>query len=183
MFARLIPIRETVNQNHIVALIGSDILSRDRANLDCDTTHNYSVILFSLSRACHNRNSFMTTSSNGNIFRVTGPLCGEFTGPVEFPTQRPVTRSFDVFFVLSLNKRLSKQLWGWWFETLSSSLWRHCNVEWKLAAISDRELVFLAAVMKKTLHSRDVTMLLSWWRHRKNITYLKGEKATSTGAV
>ena len=27
------------------------------------------------------------TSSNGNIFRVTGPLCGEFTGPGEFPTQ------------------------------------------------------------------------------------------------
>ena len=67
------------------------------------------------------------TSSNGNIFCVTGPLCGEFTGPSEFPTQRPVTRSFDVFFDLRLNKRLSKQLWGWWFETLSWSLWRHCN--------------------------------------------------------
>ena len=39
----------------------------------------------------------MMTSSNGNIFRVTGHLCGEFTGPVEFPTQSPVTRSFDVF--------------------------------------------------------------------------------------
>ena len=69
----------------------------------------------------------MMTSSNGNIFRVTGPLCGEFTGPGEFPTQRPVTRSFDVFFDLRLNKRLSKQPWGWWFETLSWSLWRHCN--------------------------------------------------------
>ena len=54
---------------------------------------------------------------NGNIFRATGPLCGEFTGPGEFPTQSPVTRSFDVFFDLRLNKRLSKQLWGWWFET------------------------------------------------------------------
>ena len=42
------------------------------------------------------------TSSNGNIFRVTGPLCGEFTGPGEFPTQRPVTQSFDVFFDLRL---------------------------------------------------------------------------------
>ena len=41
----------------------------------------------------------MMTSSNGNIFRVTGPLCGEFTGPGEFPTQRPVTRSFDVICV------------------------------------------------------------------------------------
>ena len=70
-------------------------------------------------------NFFMMTSSNGNIFRVTGPLCGEFIGPGEFPTQRPVTRSFDVFFDL----RLSKQPWGWWFETPSWPLWRHCNVQ------------------------------------------------------
>ena len=45
--------------------------------------------------------------------------------PGEFPAQRPVTRSFDVFFDLHLNKRLSKQSWGWWFETLSRPLWRH----------------------------------------------------------
>ena len=31
------------------------------------------------------------------------------SGPGEFPTQRQVTRSFDVFFDLRLNKRLSKQ--------------------------------------------------------------------------
>ena len=71
---------------------------------------------------------FMMTSSNGNIFRVTGPLCGEFTGPGEFPTQRPVTRSFDVFFDLRLNKKLSKQSWGWWFETLSDPLLRQRDV-------------------------------------------------------
>ena len=46
----------------------------------------------------------------------------------EFPAQRPVTRSFDVFFDLCPNKRLSKQSWGWWFETQSGSLWRHSNV-------------------------------------------------------
>ena len=68
------------------------------------------------------------TSSNGNIFRVTGHLCGEFTGPGNFPAQRPGTRRFDVFFDLCLNKRLRKQSWGWWFETLSRPLWRHCNV-------------------------------------------------------
>ena len=65
----------------------------------------------------------MMTSSNENIFHFTGHLCGEFSGP-----RRPVTRSFDVFFDLRLNKRLSKQSWGWWFETPSSSLWRHCSV-------------------------------------------------------
>ena len=45
----------------------------------------------------------------------------------EFPAQRPLTQSFDVFFDLCLNKWLSKQPWGWWFETLSWSLSRHCN--------------------------------------------------------
>ena len=45
----------------------------------------------------------------------------------EFPTQRPVTRSCDVFFDLRLNKRLSKHSWGWWFETLSRPLWHQCN--------------------------------------------------------
>ena len=51
-------------------------------------------------------------------------LC-EGNSPVtgEFPAQRPVTRSFDVFFDL----RLSEQSWGWWFETPSRSLWRHSN--------------------------------------------------------
>ena len=49
--------------------------------------------------------------------------------PGEFLAQRPVTRSFDVFFDLRLNKRLSKQTWGWWFETLSHPLWSHCNAE------------------------------------------------------
>ena len=48
--------------------------------------------------------------------------------PGEFPAQRPVTRSFDIFFDLRPNKQLSKQLWGWWIETPSCSLWRHCNV-------------------------------------------------------
>ena len=66
----------------------------------------------------------MMTSSNGNIFCVTGPLCREFTG--EFPAQRPVMWSFDVF--LRLNKQLSELSWGWWFEMPLHSLWCHCNV-------------------------------------------------------
>ena len=41
----------------------------------------------------------------------------------EFPSQRPVTRSFDVFLDLRPNERLSKQSWGWWFETTSHPLW------------------------------------------------------------
>ena len=45
----------------------------------------------------------------------------------EFPTQRPVTRSFGAFFDMRLNKRLSKQWWGWWFETPLRPLWRHSD--------------------------------------------------------
>ena len=54
---------------------------------------------------------------------------GNLPVPGEFPAQRPVTRSFDVFFDLRLNKRLSKQWWGWWFEAISRPLWRHRNAE------------------------------------------------------
>ena len=85
--------------------------------------HPASGVVFtsSLIFSCKN----MMTSSNGNKWKrhqmETGHLCGKF------PAQRPVTRSFDVFFDLRLNKRLSKQSWGWWFETLSRPFWRHRN--------------------------------------------------------
>ena len=61
--------------------------------------------------------------------------------PGEFPTQRPVTRSFDVYFDLRPNKWLSKQSWGWWFETLSCSLWRHRNVHWPSLITVHTEMV------------------------------------------
>ena len=52
---------------------------------------------------------------------------GNWSASDEFPAQRPVTQSFDVFFDLCLNKRLRRQSWGWWFETLSRPLWRYSN--------------------------------------------------------
>ena len=72
----------------------------------------------------------MTTSSDRNNFRVTGPLCaGKSPVPFEFPSQRPATRRFDVVFDLRLNKRLRKHLRRRWFETPLGSLWRHCDAE------------------------------------------------------
>ena len=56
---------------------------------------------------------------------------GNPPGTGEVPAQRPVTRSFDVFFDLHLNKWLSKESWGLWFETQTRPLWRHCNGTWK----------------------------------------------------
>ena len=92
----------------------------------------------------------MMTSSNGNIFRVTGYLCGEFTGPSEFPAQRTVTRSLDVFFDLHPNKWLSKQWWGWWFETQSCPLWRHRNEFW-IFVIQLYQLTMLTGNSHKTI--------------------------------
>ena len=57
----------------------------------------------------------------------------------EFPAQRPVTRSADVFFDLCLNKQLNEQWWGWWFETPLCPLWRHSDwgkyTHWCLVSI------------------------------------------------
>ena len=95
-------------------------LRRHRAEYDVIIMHQgYFELLTSI---------LMMTSSNGCIFRVTGPLCGNSPVSGEFPAQRPVTRSFDAFFHLRLNKRLSKLSSGWWFETPSLPWWRQCNV-------------------------------------------------------
>ena len=62
------------------------------------------------------------------FFALLAICAGNSPVPGEFPTQRPVTQSFDVYFDLRPNKRLSKPSWSWWFETLSPPLWRHRNV-------------------------------------------------------
>ena len=69
----------------------------------------------------------MMTSSNGTFSGLLAFCAGNSPVTGEFPSQRPVTRSFDVFFDLCLNKRLSKQSRDWWFEMPSGSLWRNCN--------------------------------------------------------
>ena len=85
-------------------------------------------------------------------------LCaGNSPAAGEFPSQRPVTRSFDVSLICALNKRLSKQSWGWWFETPSCSLWCHrnwCFVVWAEQAIGQ---IVIAGV---------------FWRHGTHVTSL-----------
>ena len=69
----------------------------------------------------------MMTSSNGNIFRVTDPLCGEFTGHRWIPHTKASDADLWCFLWCALNKRLNKQSRGWWFQTPSRPLWRHSN--------------------------------------------------------
>ena len=67
------------------------------------------------------------TSSKGNVSALLALCAGNSPMTGEFPPQRSVTRSFGVFFDHRLHKRLNKQSRRLWFETQSSSLWRHCN--------------------------------------------------------
>ena len=101
--------------------------NRDAGDLRRHRAHYDVTVMQFLKESVDLYMSHMMTSSNGNIFRITGHLCEEFTGPGEFPARRPVTRSFDVYFDLRLNKRLSKQSKRRWFETQSHPLWRDCN--------------------------------------------------------
>ena len=69
---------------------------------------------------------------------------GIHRSPVNLPHtgQWRVTWSFALFFDLCLNKRLSKQSWGWWFETPLCLLRRHCN-----AFYDSKRHLLLCAVM------------------------------------
>ena len=86
------------------------ILRRSRVATRHDNFLQNNHNIHPLSRPC---GQDRTTSSNGNILLVAGPLCGE------------LTRSFDIFFDLRLNKWLSKQSWRWWFE---APLWPFYDV-------------------------------------------------------
>ena len=57
------------------------------------------------------------------------PCVGNSPVTGAFPSQRPVTWSFDAFFDLRLNKRLNKKSRRRWFETQLCPLGRHCNVK------------------------------------------------------
>ena len=73
----------------------------------------------------------MMTSSNGDIFRVTGLLCGEFTGNRWIPHSKANDTRVLVFSLICawINGRVNNG--GWWFETPSHPLWHHCNVAGK----------------------------------------------------
>ena len=98
----------------------------------------------------------------------------------EFPAQRPVTLSFDVFFYLCLNKRFSKQSWGWWFETPSRPLWRHCNntvVSKTIGEIWIKTQTFLFKKMHFKMLSEDCQ---PWWSDPNEVTLFPTEIPNTT---
>ena len=103
------------------------------------------------------------TSSNESIFRVTGPLCGEFTGDRWTPLTKASDAELWCLFHLRLNNRLSKQSRRRLFETPSRSLWHRCNVthsyhiavgppgEQIHVGISDKEYTYANETMQNEL--------------------------------
>ena len=82
-----------------------------------------------------------------------------------FSTQRPVTRSFDVFFDLCLNKRLSKQSKRRWFETPSRSLWSHCNYWFAISLLKS---------YKKVIKSNRILCFFKTMKFNKQRVYCRG---------
>ena len=80
-----------------------------------------------------------------------------------FPSQRPVTRSFGVFFYLRLNKRLNKPARRLWFETPSRLWWRHRN-EWRGTPTYISHLY-----PHIRLHIKRHHCFMTWWRHQMEI--------------
>ena len=93
---------------------------------------------------------------------------GNSTVPGKFHAQRPVTRSFDVFFDLRLNKRLSKQSWGWWFDPLSRPLWRHLRCKPKPSQL-DTHIDIATEIALSTLwcqQPHNIHRMPFWKNHR-----------------
>ena len=83
----------------------------------------------SISKQCNQQTEISRWRHQMEAFSAFLALCvGNSLVTGEFPSQRPVTGGFDVFFDLQLNKWLSKQSWDWWFETPSRPLWRHYDL-------------------------------------------------------
>ena len=98
------------------------------------------------------------------FFALLAICAGNSSVPGEFPTQRPVTRSFAVFFDLRLNKQLSIQSWGWWFDTLSRPLWRNFNgVVTKKCLMQSTKMFISILITKYNISSTYI--LTNFWRY------------------
>ena len=114
-------------------------------------------------------------SSNGNIFRVTGHLCGEFTGPRWISHTKANDTElwcllWSAHFDLRPNKRLSKQSWAWLFEALSCPLWRHRNecLVWLLYIWFDPVAGYVnKSLPHKLCYSRVTSMYFTVWDENK----------------
>ena len=89
------------------------------------SSHRVSVLSF---RYCRGNQRSWWRNQMETLSALLALCAGNWLVTDEIPAQRPVTPSFDIFFDLRLNNRLSKQSWGRRFETLSRPLWRQSYI-------------------------------------------------------
>ena len=140
---------------------------------------NLSVFQGAPSESCTTHDGVIWWRHQMGTFSALLALCAghsPVTGVTgEFPSQRPVTRSFAVFFDLCLNKRFSKQSRRWWFETPSCSLWRHLNHPTTLLVV----LATLYSERQSALVSKVHVTVAS--HELDGVTQITGNSATGNG--
>ena len=97
--------------------------------------------------------------------------------PGEFPTQRPATRSFHGFFDLHLIKRLGKHSRGWWFETLSPTLWRHRDANMQVYGVGVGVgwiCVSVSIIGEKARMDLHEMFRIDWTWHKEQLGRFKG---------
>ena len=131
----LINIRETNMMQSLIHIPISMVVKLGRMwviisnkNNGCSFISMLKSQLVCVSAIVPRREIFMMTSSNGNFFRATSHLCRESTGHRWIPRPKASDAGLWNFLWSAPEWRLSKQSWGWWFETPSRLLWRHSNV-------------------------------------------------------
>ena len=107
----------------------------------------------------------------------------------EFP-HKGQWRGALMFSLICLNKRLSKQSWGWWFEMPSCLLWRHSNdlrvPSLKISCRSfhcwENEITFNNLNNFKKLVNQKVAELMQCWKfpqfRRSNAGNFRGGPGT-----
>ena len=87
---------------------------------------------------------------------------GIHRSPVNCPRKAQWRGALIFSLICSLNKRLSKQRWGWWLETPLRSLWCHCNdhsaawhqlYSFRLDVITRPSSIFHEVFVKRPLNS------------------------------
>ena len=117
-----------------------------------NTNKCLSWIIYKIARCCYNRVQYelfditlqlIETEHHDDVIKWKHfPHCRPFVrgihrSPVNSPHKGQWRGALMFFFDLRLNKRLSKQSWGWWFETLSRPLWRHCDeIQGKITTVT-----------------------------------------------
>ena len=120
---------QTPASNSIVCSTSCSVLKQRKPNL-CITAASFlhsRVTVGFLSQRASNTETWWRHQM-GTFSALLAICAGNSPSPRWIPRTKASDAELWCFFSdLRLNKRLSKQPWGWWFGTLSRPLWRHCN--------------------------------------------------------